>query len=299
MSRLRERIRNGHFVVTAEIVPPLSAAPDTLLEEAAMLGPQVDAINVTDAAAGRTTMSSFAAAALLAGNGYEPILQVTCRDRNRISLAGDLLGAAAQGVRNLLLLRGDDPKGGDQPEAKPVFDFETADLMHMAREMRDAGVLPSGREIKPPPDFFIGGADIPRVPDEKWSPEPLRRKIEGGAGFLQTQFCFDLDVARQYFERLNAEGITELVGIIIGVGPIRSAKSARWMNENLFGVHVPEATIARLEGAEDQAAEGRAICVELIEGLRAMPGPAGAHIMAPAQGTKAIARILEELSATD
>jgi methylenetetrahydrofolate reductase (NADPH) len=297
MSRLKESIGAGHFVITAEIVPPLSAAPDELLAEAALLGSRVDAINLTDAAAGRTTMSSFAAAALLVANGYEPILQVTCRDRNRIALAGDLIGAAAQGVRNLLLLRGDDPKGGDQPDATPVFDFETADLMKLARDMRDDGVLPSGRAIKSPPPFFIGGADVPRVPDEKWSPEPLRRKIEGGAGFLQTQFCFDLDVARQYFQRLADEGITEKVGIIVGVGPIRSAKSARWMNENLFGVHVPEATIARLEGAEDQAAEGRAICAELIEGLREMPGPAGAHLMAPAQGTAAIAAVLASIPA--
>jgi methylenetetrahydrofolate reductase (NADPH) len=297
MSRLKESIGAGHFVITAEIVPPLSAAPDELLAEAALLGSRVDAINLTDAAAGRTTMSSFAAAALLVANGYEPILQVTCRDRNRIALAGDLIGAAAQGVRNLLLLRGDDPKGGDQPDATPVFDFETADLMKLARDMRDDGVLPSGRAIKSPPPFFIGGADVPRVPDEKWSPEPLRRKIEGGAGFLQTQFCFDLDVARQYFQRLADEGITEKVGIIVGVGPIRSAKSARWMNENLFGVHVPEATIARLEGAEDQAAEGRAICAELIQGLREMPGPAGAHLMAPAQGTAAIAAVLASIPA--
>jgi methylenetetrahydrofolate reductase (NADPH) len=298
MSRLKERIQAGEFVVTAEIVPPLSAAPDALLAEAAMLGERVDAINLTDAAAGRTTMSSFAAAALLVANGYEPILQVTCRDRNRIALAGDLIGAAAQGVRNLLLLRGDDPKGGDQPDATPVFDLETADLMKLAKDMRDEGLLPSGRKIDSPPQFFIGGADVPRVPDDKWSPEPLKRKIAGGAGFMQTQFCFDLDVARQYFERLGEEGITEQVGIIIGVGPIRSAKSARWMNENLFGVHVPEATIERLESAEDQAAEGRAICVELIHGLRDMPGPAGAHIMAPAQGTKAIAQILAELDAS-
>ena len=300
MSRLQQRIQDGDFVLTAEIVPPLAASSDALLAEAATLKDAgVDAMNVTDAAAGRTTMSSFAAAALLAANGYEPILQVTCRDRNRIALAGDLIGAAAQGVENLLLLRGDDPKGGDQPEAKPVFDFETADLMKLARDMRDDGVLPSGRAIDSPPKFFIGGADIPRVPDEKWSPEPLRRKIAGGAGFLQTQFCFDLEVARQYFERLAEEGITEQVGIIIGVGPIRSAKSARWMNENLFGVHVPEATIERLESADDQAAEGRAICVELIEGLRAMPGPAGAHLMAPAQGTKAIVAVLAELAASD
>ena len=292
MSTLKEKIDRGEFVITAEIVPPLAAAPEKLLAEAAHLRGLVDAINVTDAAAGRTTMSSFASAALLVAGGYEPILQVTCRDRNRIALAGDLLGAAAQGIRNLLILKGDDPKGGDQPEAKPVFDLDSASLMQMARDMRDEGTLPSGRKIDSPPDFFIGGADVPRRPDEKWNPGGLLAKSKSGAGFVQTQFCFDLDLARAYIERLHEDGIIAQLGVIIGVGPIRSAKSARWMNENLFGVHVPEATIARLEGAADQAAEGRKICAELIAGLREIRGVAGAHIMAPAQGPDAIEAVL-------
>jgi methylenetetrahydrofolate reductase (NADPH) len=271
----------------------LSGGTPALLHEADLLRKHVDAMNVTDAAAGRTSMSSFAAAAILAANGCEPILQVTCRDRNRIALAGDLLGASAQGVHNVLVLRGDDPSGGDQPDAKPVFDLESADLMKLARDMRDNGTLPSGRKIEDPPHFFIGGADVPRVPDEKWSSDGVRRKAEAGAGFLQTQFCFDLDVARQYAGRLRSDGITERLGLIIGVGPIRSARSAVWMNENLFGVHVPDAIIARLEGAKDAAAEGRRICAELIAGLRDIPGVAGAHIMAPAQGPEAIAQVLE------
>ena len=175
---------------------------------------------------------------------------MTCRDRNRIALAGDLIGAAAQGIENLLILRGDDPKGGDQPDAKPVFDFESTDLLKVARDMRDKGELPSARKIDSPPKFFIGAADVPRRPDAKWSPVPLQKKIEAGADFIQTQFGFDLDVVRAYVERLRAEGITEKLGVIIGVGPIRSAKSARWMNENLFGVTVPEPIIARLEGGE-------------------------------------------------
>ena len=295
MSELKARVAAGTFVITAEIVPPLSAGPDRLLKEAATLGDKVTAINVTDAAAGRTTMSSFAAAAILAAKGFEPILQVTCRDRNRISLAGDLIGAAAQGIRNVLILRGDDPKGGDQPEAKPVFDFETADLMTMARNMRDAGELPSGRKIDPAPDLFLGAADVPREPDENWKAEPLLRKLDSGAGFLQTQFGFDLEIVRKYIARLNDEGITERAGVIIGVGPIRSAKSARWMNDNLFGVTVPEATIARLEGADDQHAEGKKICAELIAGLREIKGVAGAHIMAPAQGPHDIAEVLENV----
>lgn len=295
MSNLRTRIANKEFVITAEIVPPLSASADKLLEEAEMLGSKVHAINITDAAAGRTAISSFAATAILAANGFEPILQVTCRDRNRIALAGDLIGASAQGVHNVLVLRGDDPSGGDQPDAKPVFDVESTELMMLARDMRDNGALPSGRKIEPPPDLFIGAADVPRVPDESWKAEFLLNKIEAGAGFLQTQFCFDLDMVAKYMARLEQEGISQRVGVIIGVGPIRSAKSARWMNENLFGVHVPEETIARLEGAEDQRAEGRAICSELIQGLREIPGVAGAHIMAPAQGPDAIAQVLDTL----
>jgi methylenetetrahydrofolate reductase (NADPH) len=260
------------------------------------LGDRVTAINVTDAAAGRTSMSSFAAATLLATHGFEPILQVTCRDRNRIALAGDLIGASAQGVHNLLILRGDDPKGGDQPDAKEVFDFESADLMTLARDMRDQGALASGRRIEPAPRFFIGAADVPRVPDEKWEAKWLLRKIESGAGFVQTQFCFDLEVAQKYVGRLRAEGITDRLGITIGVGPIKSAQSAEWMNENLFGVHVPEHVIERLKRSADAAEEGRVICTELIEGLRAMPGVAGAHIMAPGGGARAIADVLDLVS---
>jgi methylenetetrahydrofolate reductase (NADPH) len=240
-------------------------------------------------------MSSFAAAAILAANGHEPILQVTCRDRNRIALAGDLIGAAAQGIENLLILRGDDPKGGDQPDAKPVFDYESIDLLVLARDLRDKQALPSGRKVEPAPQFFIGGADVPRKPDDKWSPVGLQKKIEAGADFVQTQFCFDLDVARAYIDRLRKEGILDKLAVIIGVGPIRSAKSARWMNENLFGVHVPEPIIARLDAAADQAAEGRRVCAELIRGLREIEGVAGAHLMAPAQGPDAIAAVLESL----
>jgi methylenetetrahydrofolate reductase (NADH) len=295
MSTLEKKINAGRFVITAEIVPPLSAAAGKLLAEAELLEGKVDGINLTDAAAGKTSMSSFAAAAILVANGHEPILQVTCRDRNRIALAGDLIGAAAQGVQNLLILKGDDPKGGDQPEAKPVFDYESGQLLALARDLRDKGALPAGRKIEPPPKFFIGAADVPRRPDANWKATPLLNKIDAGADFVQTQFCFDLDVARAYIGRLREEGITDRLAVIIGVGPIRSAKSARWMNENLFGVHVPEATIQRLEGAKDQAAEGRAICVELIRGLREIEGVAGAHVMAPAQGPDAIAQVLSSL----
>lgn len=295
-TKLESAVANGTFVITAEIVPPLSADGARLIAAAETLGDKVTAINVTDAAAGQTSMSSFAAAALLAANGFEPILQVTCRDRNRISLAGDLIGASAQGVHNVLVLRGDDPSGGDQPDAKQVFDFQSAELMGLARDMRDKGTLPSGREIKPPPRFFIGAADVPRVPDEKWESKWLLKKIEGGAGFIQTQFCFERATAEAYVGRLRDDGITDRLGVIIGVGPIRSARSARWMNENLFGVHVPDPVIERLESSADQAAEGRAICAELVEAFREIDGIAGCHLMAPGGGAKAIAEVLSLLS---
>lgn len=297
MSALKSRIEAGQFVLTAEIVPPLAGTATPLLAEAEQLRGRVDAINVTDAASGRTSMSSFAAAALLASAGFEPILQVTCRDRNRIALAGDLLGAAAQGVRNLLVLHGDDPRGGDQPDAKPVFDLDSRTLMAFIRAMHETGELPSGRRIDSPPDFFIGGADVPREPGPDWKSDSLIGKADAGAAFIQTQFCFDIDLARRYVGRLREEGLAGRLGILLGVGPIRSAKSARWMNENLFGVHVPEPVIERLEAAPDPQAEGRRICVELIRAFRELPGVAGAHIMAPGGGTPAIVAMLDELDA--
>lgn len=295
MSKLASQLGRGAFVITAEIVPPLSASPVAILEEAEILGSRVTALNVTDAAAGRTTMSSYAAAAILACAGFEPVLQVTCRDRNRIALAGDLLGAAAQGVRNLLIMRGDDPDGGDQPEATAVFDLEAVELMGLANNMVNEGKLPGGRAINPPPQFFIGAADLPRDPEDTWSAAPLLGKAAAGAQFVQTQFGFDIEVVRKYMARLNDEGITEKLGIIIGVGPIRSARSARWMNENLYGVNVPEAIISRLEKAADQQREGRNFCAELISELQGIDGVAGAHVMAPGQGSAAIAEILDAL----
>ena len=291
---LEQRIRARQFVITAEIVPPLSAAPDLLLEEAALLRGKAHAINITDGAGGKTSISSFAASAILAANGYEPVLQVTCRDRNRIALAADLLGASAQGVHNVLMLRGDDPRNGDQPDAKPVFDLESADMMRLARDMRDRGILPSGRAIETPPSFFIGGADVPREPGAKFSTDALLAKAEAGVQFVQTQFCFDTGLAKRYLGRLSDEGITERIGFILGVGPIASARSARWMNKNLFGVNVPEAVIARLEGAADPSAEGITLCAELIHALRDIPGIAGVHLMAPVGGVDAIACVLSE-----
>lgn len=285
-------LRRGDFALTAETSPPDSADPARVLERAGMLKGLADAVNVTDGAGARSHMSALACAAILAQGGIEPVLQFTVRDRNRLALQGDLLGAAALGVPNILCLYGDDPTAGDQPDAKGVYDLDTCGLLRTARTMSE-GAFPGGRAITPPPRLFIGAADTPRPLDDEWKPDGLFAKIDAGAGFFQTQYCFAMDVLRRYMARLVDEGVTERAYFLIGIGPLASAKSARWMNEKLFGVHVPEALIARLEGAEDQRAEGRAICAELLQELRDIDGVSGAHLMAPRQEAS-IARVIEE-----
>ncbi len=291
---LERLLAAGQFVVSAEVTPPLSADAGALMAKAGPLKGLADVVNVTDAAGARAAMSSFAAAAILAREGIEPVCQLTCRDRNRIAIVGDLIGAAAQGVHNLLILHGDDPKTGDQPEAAPVHDLDSRTVMSLARQMRDQGTLPSGRKIEPPPQLFIGGADTPFDPPPDWRPTGLAAKADAGADFVQTQFCFDLAVARRYLARLTDAGLTERLKVILGVGPIASARSARWMNDNLHGVTVPEAVIARLDQAAEPAAVGRKLCVELIQGLAEVPGVAGVHVMAPLQGSDAIAQVIED-----
>ena len=291
---LESLLAAGRFVVTAEVTPPLSADAGVLLARAAPLKGKADAVNVTDGAGARATVSSLAAAAILVRAGIEPVLQVACRDRNRIALAADLIGAAALGVTNILALHGDDPEGGDLPDAKPVYDLDSRGVMALARQMREDGTLPSGRAVQPPPRLFIGGADTPFDPPAGWQPTALLAKAEAGADFVQTQFCFDPAVAGRYLARLAEAGLTERLAIILGVGPLASARQARWMNENLHGVSVPEGVIERLERAADPAAEGRKLCVELIQGLSEIPGVAGVHLMAPQQKAEAIARVIED-----
>ncbi|MDP6345889.1 MAG: methylenetetrahydrofolate reductase [Alphaproteobacteria bacterium] len=280
-SQLADRLASGGFALTAEVVPPRSGEPAAVLARAEALRGKVDAVNLTDGAGAQTAMASLPAAAILARGGIEPVLQMTCRDRNRIALAGDLLGAGALGIRNLLLLTGDDPSQGDQPEAKPVFDLGSAELLALAAGIRDHGRLPSGRQVDDPPDFLIGAADLPIDPAPDWRPDGLRAKVDAGARFVQTQLCFDIGVIRRYVGRLRDEGLTEGLGILIGLGPLASARSARWMRDNLFGVLLPDELIARLEGAADARAEGIRICGELLAQLAEVPGVAGAHLMAP------------------
>ena len=279
--RLEDTLKSGKFVLTAEITPPVSCDANDLLEKALPLKGLADAVNVTDGAGARAHMDSVTAATILLLNGIEPILQLTCRDRNRLGIQGALMGAAAMGVRNLLALRGDDPKQGDQPETKPVFDLDARGLLQTAARMRDIGELPSGKKIGGKAQFFFGAADAPIDPKPDWKPAGLKAKVEGGASFAQTQFCMDAGVLRRYTQRLKEEGVLPGLSMIIGVVPFRSAKSARWIKEKLFGSIVPDAMIDRMEAASDPIAEGKAILVDYLREISEIPGVAGAHIMAP------------------
>ena len=280
------------FVITAETSPPVSSDGDALLRRVEPLLGKADAVNITDGAGARSHMASLAASALLVRAGFQPILQMTVRDRNRLALQNDLLGAGALGVKNILCLTGDDVASGDQPEAKMVMDLDSRSLMKVARDMRDKGVLPSGRAVGEAPKFLIGAADAPGDPKGGWSPDPIRAKIKAGASFFQTQFCFDIDLVKRYVSRLESEGLLEEASFLIGTGPIASAKSALWMNENLFGVNIPERIISRIQSSSDQRAEGKQICIELVEQLKLIKGVAGAHLMGP-NSEQAVAEVVQ------
>jgi methylenetetrahydrofolate reductase (NADH) len=278
-TNLQARLQSGDFVVTAEITPPVSTDPAEFLSRAMPLKGLATAVNVTDGAGAKVHLSSLAAAHFLVQNGIEPIVQMTCRDRNRLALQGDILGAEALGIRNMLMLAGDDPKAGDQPDAKPVYDLDSRALLSMADRMRRTRKLPSGTAIAGKLDILLGAADVPIDPPPGWEPKALRAKLVAGADFVQTQFCMDTAVVRRYAARLMQAGIK--APILIGVAPIPSARSARWMREKLFGTLIPEAIVSRLEKAADPKREGRRICIEVLQELADTPGVAGAHVMAP------------------
>jgi methylenetetrahydrofolate reductase (NADPH) len=293
----QDKLRAGRFVITAEVTPPISVNRNDFLVKARRLTGLADAVNVTDGAGARPHLAAVTAAAMLVQEGIEPILQFTCRDRNRIALQSDMLAAAASGVRNLLMLRGDDASAGDQPDAKPVFDLDPRQLLETARALRDRGELPPGRKIGGRADFFLGAADAPIDPPPGWEPAGLKGKHAAGAQFVQTQFCMDAGLVRRYMARLAEHGLADQLFVLIGVAPLRSAKSARWMKEKLFGTTIPDALIARLEAASDAAEEGHRICVDLVRELSEIPHVAGCHIMAP-NNDAAIPPVIEEVRKT-
>ena len=292
-SKLAQVLTAGQFAITAETSPPDAASPEAVLDRVNCLKGLADAVNVTDGASARVHMSALAAATIMTGNGIEAVLQLTTRDRNRLALQGDVVGAAALGIHNFLCLTGDKMTAGDQPDAAEVFEIDSGELMRQMRGMRDEGCFPSGREIKPAPALFLGAAEMPAEPGDNWPVARLQAKIDNGTQFFQTQYCFDLEKVRRYCQALVDGGFTEKAHFLIGIGPLASAKSARWMNDNLFGVHVPDAIVQRLEGADDQRAEGRAICAELLQGFSEIEGCAGAHLMAP-HGEASCAQVIQE-----
>lgn len=293
-SRLARVLRSGRFAVTAELNAPDSADPEDVYKNALVLAEVCDAINATDGSGANCHMSSLGCCALLTRAGYEPVLQVSCRDRNRIAIQGDLLGAAAMGVQNVLCLTGDDVSAGDQPEAKRVFDLDSIQLLKTARTMCEEGVFLSGRKLTTPPRFFLGAAENPFAPPREFRHLRLAKKIEAGACFIQTQYCFDVPVLEAFMRRVRDLGLHEQVFILVGVGPLRSDKAAEFMRSKVPGVHIPDAVIERLAKTPKarKSEEGKQICIEIIQQVRQIPGVHGVHVMAYRQ-EETVAEIIE------
>lgn len=281
-SRFEERLRSGKFCVTAELSPRDSADPEVILAPARTLAAVVDAINVPDSTGANVHMSPLACSIMLHHAGMEPIMQLGCRDRNRIGLQGDLLGAAASGIRNVFLITGDDTSVGNQPDAKRVFDLDSAQLLHTAEMMCDQGQFLNATRLDPPPSFFIGAAANPFVPPYDWRPHRLGKKVEAGARFIQTQFCFDVPRFVSFMERVRDLGLHERAFILVGVGPLPSARVADVIRTRVPGVVIPDAIVDRMAGVPGavQGEEGIRICLEIIEQVRQIEGIAGVHLMA-------------------
>jgi len=294
--RLERVLRAGAFAVTAEISPPDSADAGDVYERAALFDGSVDAINATDGSGAHCHMSSVGMCSLLTRHGYAMVMQVSARDRNRIAIQGDVLGAAAMGVSNILCLSGDSVEVGDHPQAKPVFDVDSLSMLKMIRGMRDDAQFLSGRKLTRPPNVFLGAAANPFAPPLDYRPHRLAKKVAAGAQFVQTQYCFDMEIFRRFMQRVRDAGTHEKVFILAGVGPLASARSAEWIRSNVPGVHIPDAVIKRLQGAEDQKKEGVKICVDMISELQEIEGVHGVHIMAFRQEHR-VAEIVERSGA--
>ncbi|NMH81246.1 methylenetetrahydrofolate reductase [Pseudonocardia xinjiangensis] len=279
---LRGALAAGRFAVTAEIGPPRGVDRTAITRSAALLRGWVDAANVTDNQGAHVRLSSLAGSLLAAEAGVEPVMQLTCRDRNRIALQSDLIAAATLGVPNVLLLTGDHPVFGDHPEAKPVFDLDSVQLVWAARTMRDDGLLLSGRPVDPRPGFLIGAVENPFAPPAGFRAARLGKKVAAGAEFCQTQFVFDVPAFARFMAEVADRGLDTRCAVLAGVGPIRSLRAYEFIRTKVPGVHVPDEVGRRLRGvpADRVAAEGVTLCVETIQALREIPGVAGVHVMA-------------------
>jgi 5,10-methylenetetrahydrofolate reductase len=291
--RLERVLRRGEFAVTAELNPPDSADPNDVYERAAIFDGWVDGINAVDASGANCHMSSVGICGLLTRMGYAPIMQISCRDKNRIAIQGDVLGASAMGVQNILCLTGDGVQGGDQPGAKPVFDLDSMSLLETIKMMRDEAKFLSGRKLTTPPPVFLGAAINPFVPPFEFRALHFAKKIRAGAQFVQSQYCYDVPLFKEFMKRVRDMGLDEQCYILVGVGPLASAKTARWMANNVPGVHIPEAVIKRIEGAADQKAEGKRLCIDIINECKEIAGVHGVHVMAYRQ-EEYVAEIVHE-----
>ena len=286
-SNLEKVLANGDFAVTAELGPPKSADLETIEKKAGLLKGWVDAVNITDNQTAIVRVSSIATGRLAVELGLEPIIQMTCRDRNMLAIQSDLLGAYLLGIRNVLCLTGDHQTFGNHPNARHVFDIDSIQLIQLVKNMRDEKKFACGEEIKNTkkspvmePRMFIGGAANPFADPFEFRVIRLRKKINAGADFIQTQCIYDMDRFKKWMKQVCSEGLHEKCKILAGVTPLRSAGMARYMRDAVAGVSVPDSYIDRMAKAEDPATEGLAICVEQIKQLREIKGVAGVHIMA-------------------
>jgi methylenetetrahydrofolate reductase (NADPH) len=281
-SHLQAVLQRGRFAITAEIGPPRGANIAPIRRKARLLRDWVDAANVTDSQSAVVRMPSWAGCLVTMQEGVEPVMQLQCRDRNRIALQSDLLGAAAMSIPNVLLLTGDHPRFGDHPDAKPVFDLDSIQLIWTARTMREQRKLLSGRELKPAPDWFIGAVENPFAPPLKWRAERLGKKIAAGAQFVQTQFIYDVNIFAQWMAQVRDLGLDRRCFVLAGVGPVKSLRALEHMRGEVPGMYVPDEVMRRLRGVPGDrvAAEGLLMCSEIIAQVKAIPGVAGVHVMA-------------------
>lgn len=281
-SRLEKILESGAFAVTSECGPPRGADPQVVREKGELLRGSVDAINVTDNQTSVVRMSSIAACVILKEMGLEPICQMTTRDRNRIAIQSDLLGAAALGMNNLLCLSGDHQRFGDHPTAKNVYDIDSIQLIYAVHQMREEGKFINGEEIKTPPKFFIGAAANPFADPFSIRVPRLAKKAAAGVDFIQTQCIYNMDKFKEWMKGVVDRGLHEKVKILAGVTPMKSVGMARYMKRSVPGMDVPDEVIKRLQGAGkgNVATEGIKFCVEQIQELKEMEGIAGVHLMA-------------------
>jgi len=281
-SNLEKVLKAGEFAFTGELGPPRGTDTEEVREKARFLKGNVDSVNITDNQTAVVRMSSWAASLLIIEEGLEPNYQMVCRDRNRLAMQGDILGASALGIRNMLCLSGDHQQFGDHPDAKGVFDIDSTQLIAMVKQMRDEGLFLSGGEIEHPPKMFIGAASNPFAEPYEWRVHRLAKKIEAGADFIQTQCIYNMERFREFIHVANEEGLTEKIYILAGVTPMKSIGMARYMKGKVPGMDVPDEIIDRLKGVEKGkvADEGIKIACEQIEEFKEMKGVHGVHMMA-------------------